>query len=192
MPVILLKVSKEVPIPPEVKVSVKSRRITVKGPRGELFRNFRHAHVTIRKTNKNTVLVEKTFDKKKRCAVVKTIAGHIRNLILGVTKGFRYKMRLVYAHFPINASVTNGGKSVELRNYIGQKHTRRLDVNEGVKVVEPGQKDEIWVEGNDIEDVSHSAARIWQSCRVTNKDIRKFLDGCYVFAKGTIGDERPI
>jgi len=192
MPVILLKVAQEVPIPPGVTCEVKSRRITVKGPRGELFRNFRHAQVTIRKTNKNTVLVEKNFDKKKRCAVVKTIAGHIRNLFLGVTKGFRYKMRLVYAHFPINATVTNGGRGIELRNYIGQKETRRLTVTEGVKILEPGHKDEIWLEGNDIEDVSHSAAHIWQSCRVTNKDIRKFLDGCYVFARGVIGDERPI
>lgn len=28
----------------------------------------------------------------------------------GVTKKFEYKMRLVYAHFPINTNIVNGGK----------------------------------------------------------------------------------
>ena len=51
---------------------------------------------------------------------------------------------------------------------------------EGVEVSEgKGQKDEYWVEGNDIENVSQSAASIHGACLVKNKDIRKFLDGVY-------------
>merc|ERR1719491_2915151 len=30
-------------------------------------------------------------------------------------------MRLVYSHFPINATITMGGKCIELRNYLGEK-----------------------------------------------------------------------
>merc|ERR1712088_94536 len=48
------------------------------------------------------------------------------------------------------------------------------------------QKDELYVNGNDIELVSKSAARIQQSTTVKNKDIRKFLDGLYVSEKTTI------
>mmetsp|Transcript_37717 Transcript_37717/g.62008 ORF Transcript_37717/g.62008 Transcript_37717/m.62008 type:complete len:194 (+) Transcript_37717:163-744(+) len=193
MPVILMKVSKEVPIPADIKVIVKSRRVWVEGPLGKLYRDFKHAMVTIKKTKNNTVLVEKCFDKKKRCAVVKTIAGHIQNMFVGVTKGFRYKMKLVYAHFPINATVMNDGKKLQVLNYIGQKNKRTVHVRPGCTINEPaGTKDELWIEGNDIDAVSGSASAVWQSCRVTDKDIRKFLDGIYVYAKGPKGDEQAI
>ena len=57
----------------------------------------------------------------------------------------------------------------------------------GVTVeISKAQKDELYVNGNDIELVSKSAARIQQSTTVKNKDIRKFLDGLYVSEKTTI------
>ncbi|KAH0518303.1 60S ribosomal protein L9 [Microtus ochrogaster] len=48
------------------------------------------------------------------------------------------------------------------------------------------EKDELVLEGNDIELVSNSAALIQQATTVKNKDIRKFLDGIYVSEKGTV------
>ena len=47
-------------------------------------------------------------------------------------------------------------------------------------------KDEIVLEGNDIQNVSRTCALIQQICAVKRKDIRKFLDGIYVSAKGNI------
>lgn len=58
---------------------------------------------------------------------------------------------------------------------------------EGVSVTRSEKvKDELVLDGNDIELVSRSAALINQKCHVKNKDIRKFLDGIYVSEKGTI------
>ena len=48
----------------------------------------------------------------------------MQNMIKGVTKGFEYKMRLVYAHFPINANITDDGGIVEVRNFLGEKRVR--------------------------------------------------------------------
>jgi len=57
----------------------------------------------------------------------------------------------------------------------------------GVTVVlSEGQKDELILSGNDIQNVSQSAATIRHACTVKNKDIRKFLDGIYVSEKGNI------
>jgi len=47
-------------------------------------------------------------------------------------------------------------------------------------------KDQLELSGNDLENVSQSAADIQQICKVKNKDIRKFLDGLYVSERGNI------
>jgi large subunit ribosomal protein L9e len=105
---------------------------------------------------------------------VKTI---INNLIIGVTRGFKYKMRYVYAHFPINVNLDkteDGNFEVEIRNFLGEKIVRRVAMREGVHVeTSKGVKDQIELSGNSVEDVSQSAADIQQACRVRNKDIRK-------------------
>jgi large subunit ribosomal protein L9e len=54
-------------------------------------------------------------------AAIRTAISHVQNLITGVTKGYRYKMRFVYAHFPINASITNANTAIEIRNFLGEK-----------------------------------------------------------------------
>jgi len=48
-------------------------------------------------------------------------------------------------------------------------------MQQGVKVSMSDVKDEIIIQGNDIEKVSQSAASITDKTRVKNKDIRKFL-----------------
>jgi large subunit ribosomal protein L9e len=66
-------------------------------------------------------------------------------------------MRSVYAHFPINTVVTDNGQSIEIRNFLGEKFVRRVKMQPGVKVTaSTKQKDELILEGNDIELVSRS------------------------------------
>jgi ribosomal protein L6P/L9E len=42
-------------------------------------------------------------------------------MIRGVTLGYKFKMRYAYAHFPIQGFITDGGKAVEIRNFLGEK-----------------------------------------------------------------------
>lgn len=111
-------------------------------------------------------------------ATLRTVRTLINNLIIGVTKGYKYKMRYVYAHFPINVNLNKNAETglfeVEIRNFIGEKIVRRVIMAEGVDVeVSTAQKDELVLSGNSLENVSQSAADIQQICRVRNKDIRK-------------------
>ncbi|KAM3964077.1 ribosomal protein L9 [Aphomia sociella] len=179
--------NQKVKIPDGLTVHVKSRLVTVKGPRGVLKRNFKHLAVDIRMVNPRLLKVEKWFGSKKELAAVRTVCSHVENMIKGVTKGFQYKMRAVYAHFPINCVTTEGNSVIEIRNFLGEKYIRRVKMAPGVTVVNsPKQKDELIIEGNSLEDVSSSAALIQQSTTVKNKDIRKFLDGLYVSEKTTV------
>merc|ERR1712168_105371 len=185
----VINANQSVVIPSDVTASVKSRTVCVKGPRGSLKRDFKHLAVVIRKEG-DKIIVEKWFGIKKELAAVRTVCTHIENMIKGVTKGYKYKMRSVYAHFPINIAIGQEGTSVEVRNFLGEKFTRHVKMLKGVKIESStGMKDEFILTGNDIELVSRSAALIQQSTTVKNKDIRKFLDGVYVSEKGNVVED---
>jgi len=184
--------TEELEIPDGVTVAIKSRVITVTGPRGTLTKNVRHVNMDIRllkgKTNQVTLAVWQ--GNRKHVACLRTIKSLINNMITGVTKGFLYKMRAVYAHFPINCIIQEEGRALQIRNFLGEKIVRNVEMLDGVTVSESkAQKDELILEGADIQNVSQSAASIQGMCRVRNKDIRKFLDGIYVSEKTTIVQE---
>lgn len=182
--------SQTVKIPKDVFLKVSSRKVTVRGPRGILRRDFRHVQVDMKKEGKDKLVVVKWFGIRKELATVRTVCTHIENMIKGVTSGYQYKMRSVYAHFPINITTSNDGGLVEIRNFLGEKILRRVNMQSGVCCKNStAQKDELILEGNDIEAVSRSAALIHQSTLVKKKDIRKFLDGIYVSEKGTVVKE---
>eukprot|EP00249_Psilotum_nudum_P030380 c42957_g1_i1 orf=294-866(+) len=183
--------SQTMDIPKDVTVEIKAKQIRVKGPRGTLTRNFKHLNLDFQIVEDRTKLkVDAWFGSRKTMAAIRTAISHVQNLISGVTRGYRYKMRFVYAHFPINASISSEKDNIEIRNFLGEKRVRKVDMLQGVTVTRSEKvKDELIVEGNDIELVSRSCALINQKCHVKKKDIRKFLDGIYVSEKGTIATD---
>ena len=181
-------------IPEGVTIEVNKKQIKVTGPRGTLERVFNHPKVDIypdtavvkkEGPKEKVIKIDMWYGTRRDTAVVRTIATHIKNMIVGVTKGYQYKMRVVYAHFPVTLVIPNDGKSIQVQNFLGEKRTRDIKMYEGVTIKKLG-KDEICLEGNDLEKVSQSAANIHQANLVRNKDIRQFLDGVYVSEKGLI------
>ncbi|KAL9607815.1 MAG: hypothetical protein Q9167_007309 [Letrouitia subvulpina] len=178
-------------IPENVKIHIKSRIVTIEGPRGKLVKDMSHLSVCFSRPNKDTINIELHHGSRKNVATLRTVKTILNNQIIGVTKGFKYKMRYVYAHFPINVNIEKNNETglyeVEIRNFLGEKIVRRVTMLEGVDVeISKNQKDELTLTGNSLENVSQSAADIQQICRVRNKDIRKFLDGLYVSERTNI------
>merc|ERR1712137_1276346 len=164
------------------------KKVVVEGKQGKLERNFKHMPIELLLLDCGKLVKARMyFAKSKQLSMLRSVCSHIRNLFDGVTSKFEYRMRLVYAHFPINATITNGGNTIELRNFLGEKRVRTVNMLPGVKVDKStATKDELVVTGTDIDLTSRSAALIRQSCLVKDKDIRKFLDGVYVSSHGTL------
>eukprot|EP00178_Gracilaria_changii_P000661 TRINITY_DN10853_c0_g1_i3.p1 TRINITY_DN10853_c0_g1~~TRINITY_DN10853_c0_g1_i3.p1 ORF type:complete len:194 (-),score=33.88 TRINITY_DN10853_c0_g1_i3:47-628(-) len=179
-------------IPKGLTLEVNTRVVTVTNSKGEkLVKDFRHLNMdmSVAKGSQGGQVFEcKVYmATKKDIATVRTVISHVKNMVVGLTKGFLYKMRLVYAHFPINVTLADDAKSIEIRNFIGQRVVRKIDMLEGVTIVKSENvKDELILKGNNLENVAQSAADIQMACTVKKKDIRKFLDGIYVSERTNI------
>jgi large subunit ribosomal protein L6 len=172
-----------VDIPDGVEVEISGMKVKVKGPKGELERDFSHARGVIIRKEEGKVIVETFFANARKRALVGTIAAHIRNMITGVTKGFRYKLKIIYSHFPMNIQVK--GDKVVISNFLGEKAPRIARIMPGVTVKVQGQ--DVIVEGIDIEKVAQTAANLELATKVKDKDRRKFVDGIYIYAREVAG-----
>ena len=102
-----------------MKVQIRSRVVSVEGPRGKLVKDLSHIAVTFGRPEQNVISIELHHGARKGVATLRTVRTIINNLMIGVTRGFKYKMRYVYAHFPINVNIEpnpeTGRSVVEIR-----------------------------------------------------------------------------
>ena len=171
-----IAVERTVQIPEGVDVKIAGRRVTVSGEKGTLTRDFSHAPLSLQKEDK-TIKIRTDWPRKKEAATVITVSSHIQNMIKGVVKGFSYKLKIVFSHFPI--SVKTEDRKVLIENFTGERSPRIAKIIGEAQV--SATQDEVTVKGIDLEDVSQTAANIEQATRVKAKDPRVFLDGIYVY-----------
>ncbi len=174
----LPEISKTIHVPEGVTMTLEGRKVTVKGEKGTLVRDFSYVPIFI-EANDKAVRVWAKWPRKKEAALVGTIYSHIKNMINGVQKGFTYKLKIVFSHFPISVKVQ--GKTLLIENFTGERRERKVKLIGDVRV--KIQSEDIIVEGVNLEDVSQTAANIEQATKVKNKDPRVFLDGIYVFER---------
>ncbi|KAM3131135.1 60S ribosomal protein L9 [Paramecium bursaria] len=182
-----------VPIPNGITVQAKQKQVEVKGPRGVLKRNFKYSPIDIfaqTKENKKTkakktrVSVQQWQTYRKQRCQVNSVASQIKNMIRGVTTGYKFKMVFAFAHFPIIVNLLGKGDGIEIKNFLGEKIVRTIQCLPGVTITRnEDEKNTITLLGNDLNNVSLTCALIHQSVAVKNKDIRQFLDGIYVSEK---------
>ena len=179
-------------IPEGVTCTVKARVVVVTGPRGKVTKNFSHLNCEIQRTKTGSakqgagdyLRIRMWFGGYKQACAVNTLKTHIENMCIGVTEGFMYKMRTVHAHFPINCSVPKDGSCIDIKNFLGGKQIKHVDMIPGVVCrLSADVKDELIFEGFDNAAVSLCCARVCQAVNVGDKDERKFLDGIFVSQK---------
>ena len=178
-------------IPDDITVTIKARKVVVKGPKGEVSQDLSHVQCDITRVTMNTKKMTGDYVRVaiwngayRRICSVKTVLGLINNMFVGVTEGFRYRMKLVYAHFPISAVISKDGSQVEIKNFLGGKKTHLIKLAKDCKVfLNKDAKDELVFDGIDKHALSQSCARVTQVCNIGNKDERKFLDGIFVSQK---------
>ncbi len=178
-----LHVMERIKVPENVEVEVDGMRVRVSGPKGSIERDFSHIRGILLRREDDAVIVETFFANRRRKAMVGTVASHIENMIRGVTKGYRYKLKIIYSHFPITVAVDDEKRIVRIKNFLGEKADRIARIiGDDVKVTVKGE--DVIVEGINIEHVGQTAANIEQATKVRDKDRRVFADGIYIYDWG--------
>jgi len=173
------EMNEQIEIPEGVTATYENDIMTIKGEKGELTRTFSHPKVNI-KVDKNNIELKSTNVRRKEKALFGTYVAHIKNMIHGVSKGFEYKMKTVFSHFPIKTAVE--GNEFVIQNFLGERAPRKAKILDGVTVEAKG--DDVTVTGTDKEKVGQTVANIERATRVKKRDIRVFQDGVYRISKG--------
>jgi large subunit ribosomal protein L6 len=140
-----------IPVPKGVTVTVDGRKVTVKGPRGELVRQINPA-MTVAVTD-GRVEVTRPSDEPEHKALHGLTRTLVANMVEGVTAGFKKQLDIVGV-----------GYKAETRPYglqlaLGFSHPVDYRAPQGIKLTAP-QPTQIVIEGANKEIVGQVAAEL--------------------------------
>lgn len=161
-----------------VQASLDGGMFRVKGPKGELTREFSHPAIKVGVSG-GKIAISSEDEKKNVRAMMGTWRAHMKNMMMGVTKGWKCKMKLVYAHFPVK--LEHKGETLVIKNFIGARSERKAKILPGVQVKITA--DIVELSGTDREKLGQTAANIEAATKVKGFDRRVFQDGIYVTEK---------
>jgi large subunit ribosomal protein L6 len=172
-------------LPSEVSATYTNKILSIKSQKAELKKSMKNYRANI-KVEGNKIIIEGKPVTRRTRDIVKTALSHIQNMVEGAIYGYKYKLKIVYSHFPMTAQIDKD--TVLVKNFLGEKFPRKAKIRGLTKVEAKGA--EIIVSGYDKEDVSQTASSIEQSAQVKNKDIRRYQDGVYLVEQTNI-TEKP-
>ena len=173
------QITAEVEAPASVTIKNEGNLVQIKGPLGTIKKDFTKLPATVT-VQGNKVTIKPYGTRKRDLAVTNTARSIIEGMIKGVDKGYTYKLKIIFAHFPISVKVK--GKEVQVENFFGERSARVSKiVGDATKVTLAGE--DLVVQGPSLEDVSQTAANIELSTKIKDKDQRVFLDGLYVYSR---------
>ncbi|MFQ6106697.1 MAG: 50S ribosomal protein L6 [Thermoplasmata archaeon] len=174
------RIEERIEIPDGVDVVIDGKNVTVSGQKATLERRLSNPRVAVEMEG-DEVVVSCELPKKQEAALVGTFASHLKNMILGATRGFECRMRIVYSHFPMKVSVKDDEGIVLIENFLGERHPRTARIMGETKISIEG--DTVTLMGHNKEDVGQTAANIEQATKIRGYDPRVFQDGVYILEK---------
>jgi len=139
-------------IPAGAEVTISGNRVTVKGPKGSLEREF-NPGLTIAMDN-GIVTVTRPNDEQKNRALHGLTRTLISNMVEGVTKGYTKELEINGIGYRASMQGT------QLLMNLGYSHQVIYQPAEGIKIEVAGQQNKIIVSGASKEMVGQAAAEI--------------------------------
>ena len=174
----LQDLSTSLELPKGVSAKFENELLLVTGPLGKVQQEFSKIPVRV-DINGNQITVTTHGARRQNRSILNTARSLVHNAIEGVTKGYQYKLKVIFAHFPVTVKVQ--GKKVLVENFYGERSPRGADIIGDTKVEVQGE--DLIVNGVSLQDVGQTAANLEQATTVKRKDQRVFLDGVYVYER---------
>lgn len=141
-----------VPKPDNVVVDIKGSRVTVRGPQGELSREF-HADMLV-ELEGDQIVVKRPSDERQHKALHGLTRALLANMVEGVTTGYTKRLQVE----GVGYRAEKRGDSLVL--YVGFSHPVEVEPSPGITFTVEGSFRTLVVEGIDKELVGNVAAHI--------------------------------
>ena len=141
-----------IPVPSGVDVTIDGRRVTVKGPKGELTHTVAEP-ITIGKSDDGSLQVERPDDERESRALHGLSRTLVANMVLGVTEGYVKNLEIVGTGYRVQA---RGG---DLEFALGFSHPVPVKAPDGISF-EVQTPTKFAVRGIDKQKVGEVAANI--------------------------------
>lgn len=138
-------------LPAGVTAKIEGNHVVIKGPKGELSRNF-HPEMQINLED-NTLRVSRPSDSKQHRALHGLTRSLLNNMVLGVTNGFEKSLDIVGTGYRVEQS----GNKLLMR--VGLSHPLEIVPMPGITLAAEGVN-KIHVKGIDKEAVGEMADKI--------------------------------
>lgn len=142
---------KEVDLPAGVEVKQDGNVVTVKGPKGELTREF--SDKIKMNINGNVVTFERSAEDNKTKALHGTTRANFHNMVVGVTEGFTKELELRGVGYRAQM------KGTTLVLNVGYSHPVEFEIEDGIEFATPSAT-QVTVSGINKEIVGDVAARV--------------------------------
>jgi large subunit ribosomal protein L6 len=139
-------------LPTGVEVTIVSRHVAVKGPKGSLDLDV-PGEITVRQEG-DEILVERPDDDRRNRALHGLTRSLVNNMVVGVSQGFKKELQIVGVGY---RALAKGDNALELQ--LGFSHSINVKAPDGVTFEVP-EPTHIVISGIDKQAVGQTAAEI--------------------------------